>query len=210
MGWSSASQNQARTPAGRPRGFRSRSRRLLDPPWADHWVQLLHGSEPLRPSQNLRRGRGQCHRDRISSRWIVAAEDAVKVRALLISYLGKRIEYYNEGRDPAAIRRINKETSKLQDEMWTAAQTFADGPAKPRKCVGRFRNERCDQFAGLLPGCLVESDSRSSLGPDDSDCAVLQCPNRIWRASTAKKIDETSPPCVAASCFHFLLSHSGH
>ncbi len=62
---------------------------------------------------------------------LLPAEDAVKVRALLSSYLDKRIEFYNEGRDPAAIRKINNETSKLQDEMWTAAQTFATAQPNP-------------------------------------------------------------------------------
>jgi hypothetical protein len=62
---------------------------------------------------------------------LLPAEEAGKIRALLSTYLDKRIEYYNEGRDADAIRRINKETSKLQDEMWTAARSFASAQPTP-------------------------------------------------------------------------------
>ena len=62
---------------------------------------------------------------------LLPAEDAGKVRALLVAYLGKRIEYYTERRDPVAITRINNEASKLQGEMWTAARTSAAAQPTP-------------------------------------------------------------------------------
>jgi hypothetical protein len=62
---------------------------------------------------------------------LLPAEHAGKVRALLVTYLGKRIEFYNAPRDPEEIIRINKETAQLQDELWTAAQTFASAQPTP-------------------------------------------------------------------------------
>ena len=62
---------------------------------------------------------------------LLPAEDAGKIRSLLVSYLDKRIQYYNEGRDPAAIIRMNKETAKLQDDLWIAAKTFASAQPTP-------------------------------------------------------------------------------
>ena len=50
---------------------------------------------------------------------ILPAEDAVKVRAMLISYLDQRILNYKT-RDVGQVRQIDTQTASLQSEMWSA------------------------------------------------------------------------------------------
>ena len=53
---------------------------------------------------------------------LLPAADAVKVRALLKSYLNQRILHY-ETRSSQRLRQIDAETARLQTEMWSAVAT---------------------------------------------------------------------------------------
>ncbi len=55
---------------------------------------------------------------------LLPASDAVKVRSLLLSYLDQRILFY-ETRDEEELSKIDARTTKLQMDLWSAAQ----GPA---------------------------------------------------------------------------------
>lgn len=56
--------------------------------------------------------------------------DAVKLRALLKSYLDQRILKY-ESRNKKQLRQIDAETARLQAEMWSAVATPAHAPWSP-------------------------------------------------------------------------------
>jgi hypothetical protein len=55
---------------------------------------------------------------------LLPAADGAKVRALLLDYIDRRVEYYTVT-DDAQLRQIDAKTAKLQAELWTAVQ----GPA---------------------------------------------------------------------------------
>jgi len=55
---------------------------------------------------------------------LLPAGDAAKVRALLRSYLDQRILYYVT-RDAQQLRQADKQTARLQSEMWSAVSTPA-------------------------------------------------------------------------------------
>jgi hypothetical protein len=55
---------------------------------------------------------------------LLPAEDATRVRALLVAYLNQRIAFYEAG-DPDAVRTINEGTSRQQNELWSAVEKVA-------------------------------------------------------------------------------------
>jgi hypothetical protein len=61
---------------------------------------------------------------------LLPAADAAKVRALLKSYLDKRILKYRS-RDRRELRQIDAETFRLQAEMWSAVATPGAGQLSP-------------------------------------------------------------------------------
>jgi hypothetical protein len=56
--------------------------------------------------------------------------DAVRVRALLKNYLGRRISFYLSG-DDGELREIDAATARLQNELWTAVQSPAAARPTP-------------------------------------------------------------------------------
>jgi hypothetical protein len=61
---------------------------------------------------------------------LLPAADAVKVRALLKSYLDQRVLFY-ETRDEDALLRVDAVTTQLQNELWSAVSTPAEAQPTP-------------------------------------------------------------------------------
>src|SRR5580704_5326816 len=61
---------------------------------------------------------------------LLTAGNAAGVRAQLRKYLDLRIQFYRS-RDASDLRRINSDTSQLQDEMWSAVQDPALAQPSP-------------------------------------------------------------------------------
>src|ERR1700753_3689434 len=61
---------------------------------------------------------------------LLPAEAAVKVRELLVEYLDQRIMFYTV-RDEQQLSSIAAETTKLQNEMWSAVQSGAKAQPNP-------------------------------------------------------------------------------
>ncbi len=53
---------------------------------------------------------------------LLPADDAAKVRALLMKYIDQRILYYNT-LDDEQLRSINAQTAKLQVELWSTVRS---------------------------------------------------------------------------------------
>jgi hypothetical protein len=65
---------------------------------------------------------------------LLPAEDAVKVRSLLRSYLDRRILFY-ETRDENALRQIDAAMAQLQAELWSAVHATAEAQATPLRAL---------------------------------------------------------------------------
>lgn len=61
---------------------------------------------------------------------LLPADDAARVRALLLDYTKQRIAYFTTT-DLAQIDGINRRTSALQNDLWTAVRTSAAGKPNP-------------------------------------------------------------------------------
>jgi hypothetical protein len=61
---------------------------------------------------------------------LLGADEAAKVRGLLKKYLDQRVLYY-ESHDPLQLERVATETSKLQNDLWSAVQGSASKQATP-------------------------------------------------------------------------------
>jgi hypothetical protein len=61
---------------------------------------------------------------------LLPAEDATKVRALLLDYLDQRVLFYSN-RDEQQLRQIKAQTAKLQAELWSAVQIPAVARPEP-------------------------------------------------------------------------------
>ena len=64
---------------------------------------------------------------------LLPAADAAKVKELLIDYLDHRLVFFTT-RDEQELERINAETTKLQDQMWSVVQH--DAAAQPTPIIG--------------------------------------------------------------------------
>jgi len=56
--------------------------------------------------------------------------DAARVRALLVGYLDQRIAFYST-RDEVRLRDVDKETARLNSELWSAIRTPATAQPNP-------------------------------------------------------------------------------
>jgi hypothetical protein len=61
---------------------------------------------------------------------LLPAADRAKVRELLTQYLGQRLMFYTI-RDPGQLQRVDSETAKLQNEMWSIVQNVAMAQPTP-------------------------------------------------------------------------------
>jgi len=59
------------------------------------------------------------------------AADAARVRQLLKSYLGQRILFYTTGHDAGLLDRVNADTDRLENELWSAVQAPAAAQPTP-------------------------------------------------------------------------------
>jgi hypothetical protein len=102
-----------------------------------------------------------------------------RVRAFLANYTGQRVLFY-QTRDEQQIRRVNADTAQLQTELWPRASRF---PTNTCDRIGCFGHERCTEFAGVHPGCLVEPHPGFGMGPDVNDRSrranIPCCPVRV-------------------------------
>ncbi len=64
---------------------------------------------------------------------LLPAADAARVKALLTEYLDHRLVFFTT-RDEQELERINKETVRLQDQMWSVVQR--DATAQPTPILG--------------------------------------------------------------------------
>jgi hypothetical protein len=55
---------------------------------------------------------------------LLPATDASKARTLLKKYLDQRVAFY-EARDPGRLEQINRDTARIQNELWSAVQKGA-------------------------------------------------------------------------------------
>jgi hypothetical protein len=61
---------------------------------------------------------------------LLPADDAAKVRALLVKYLDQRVLFYTT-RDKQQLAQINADTARLQAELWSAVKTPAAAQPTP-------------------------------------------------------------------------------
>jgi hypothetical protein len=61
---------------------------------------------------------------------LLPAADAAAIQRLLIRYLGQRLQFYAT-RDPRQVEAVNRETAKVQAEMWSAVQRAAKADPTP-------------------------------------------------------------------------------
>src|SRR5881392_1249561 len=61
---------------------------------------------------------------------LLPAEDATRTRALLRTYLERRIAFY-QARDDRSLGRINEDTAKLEAELWSAVLRPANAQPTP-------------------------------------------------------------------------------
>lgn len=61
---------------------------------------------------------------------LLPADDAARVKSLLVKYLDQRILYY-ACRDGAQTRELDAETAKLQDQLWSAVRVPASAQPNP-------------------------------------------------------------------------------
>jgi hypothetical protein len=111
---------------------------------------------------------------------LLPAADAANIRSLLIKYLDERVRFY-QVRDQQQLLEINS-TTDSPDRSESATQSDLG--------IGSCRHERCDQLAGLYPGCMVESHPHRGVVADDCHCPVLQPAN--WLRRPQQGIEGTS------------------
>jgi len=103
---------------------------------------------------------------------LLPASAGTRVRELLREYTDQRVLFYTT-RNPQSIEKINADTAKLQNELWSAVQTGA--ATQPSYCSSRlFRNERRSELAGIYASCVVEPNSNRRLGIDVCHRYLLQ------------------------------------
>lgn len=61
---------------------------------------------------------------------LLPAGEAAKVRALLLAYLDRRITFYSS-HDEVRLREVDKETARLQSELWSAVRASANAQPTP-------------------------------------------------------------------------------
>jgi hypothetical protein len=61
---------------------------------------------------------------------LLPAADAAKVQQLLVPYLDQRLLFYTV-RDPQQLQQIDRETTRLQNEMWTVVQDASNAHPTP-------------------------------------------------------------------------------
>jgi hypothetical protein len=77
---------------------------------------------------DLRKGYEEAEANAIGTEYLRAellpADDAAKVRALIVSYLEQRILFYQTF-EPERLRQVDARTNQLQGQMWSAVRTSA-------------------------------------------------------------------------------------
>ena len=123
-----------------------------------------------------------------------------RVKALLTEYLDHRLVFFTT-RDEQEFERINKETVRLQDQMWSvvAARCHCATNSHPRP--RRLRHERRFEPSGIYASSVVEPHPGRRVVPDDRSGNLLQPAGWLWRAQKKGALFTVLPFLLAVAFF---------
>ncbi len=112
---------------------------------------------------------------------LLPAADAAIVRGLLKTYLDERVLFYTT-RDADELAKVNAETSRLQDEMWSAVKNAAAAQPTPVAALAVAGMNDVLNTQGYTQAAWWNRIPCRGVGADGVDRGVRQRAGRLRRA----------------------------